>query len=162
MYFDREEPPSGSVNKVLLLLLLLLLLAISKSTHPGKLGNQVTVHRPPADRPSVRTTGQPMFTFTFSYYFGNPGENWLHINVVINWQLSKQGIRWPASPGCIGGSSVDPSRSNTFLKLSADNSIHVHWFFLYLISCSRVRFMQQVYARLWDFRQWSDLVLGLI
>ena len=86
---------------------------------------------PYADRPpewlSVRTTGKPMFTFTLSNYFGSPGENWLHINVVINhgyyrwinWQLSKQGIRWPVSPDRIAGSGVDPSRSSTFLKLSA-------------------------------------------
>ena len=33
---------------------------LSKSTHPRKFGNHVTVHRP-----SVRTTGQPMFTLTF-------------------------------------------------------------------------------------------------
>ena len=38
---------------------------------------------------------------------------------MINWQLSKQGIRWPVSPARSAGSSVDPSRSST-LKLSAD------------------------------------------
>ena len=32
---------------------------LSKSTHPRKFGNHVTVHRP-----SVRTTGKPMFTLT--------------------------------------------------------------------------------------------------
>ena len=38
---------------------------LSKSTHPRKFGNHVTVHRPPtADRPFVRTTGKPMFTLT--------------------------------------------------------------------------------------------------
>ena len=68
----------------------------------------------PTDRPSVRTTGIPMFTLTLSSYFGSPGENWLHINVVINWQLSKQGIRWPLSPDRIAGSGVDPSRSSIF------------------------------------------------
>ena len=31
---------------------------------------------------------------------------------MINWQLSKQGIRWPVSPDRIAGSSVDPSRSS--------------------------------------------------
>ena len=91
---------------------------LSKSTHPRKFGNHVTV--PTDRRPSVRTTGKPLFTFTLSNYFGSPGGNWLHINVVINWQLSKQGIRWPVSPGRIAGSGVDPSRSSTFLKLSAD------------------------------------------
>ena len=39
---------------------------------------------------------------------------------MINWQLSKQGIRWPVSPDRTAGSSVDPSRSSIFLKLSAD------------------------------------------
>ena len=41
-----------------------------------------------------------MFTLTLSSCFGSPEspwENWLHISVVINWQLSKQGIRWPVS-----------------------------------------------------------------
>ena len=39
---------------------------------------------------------------------------------MINWQLSKQGIRWPLSPDRTAGSSVDPSRLSIFLKLSAD------------------------------------------
>ena len=68
---------------------------VSKSTHPRKFGNDLTVHRL---RPSFRTTGIPMFTLTLSSYFGSPGENWFRINVVINWQLSKQCIRWPVSP----------------------------------------------------------------
>ena len=34
--------------------------------------------------------------------------------VVINWQLSKQGIRWPVSLKGIAGSSVDPSKSSIF------------------------------------------------
>ena len=33
---------------------------LSKSTHPRKFDNHVTVHRPP----SVRTTGKPMFTLS--------------------------------------------------------------------------------------------------
>ena len=37
-----------------------------------------------------------------------------HINVEINWQLSKQDIRWPVSPDRTAGSSVDPSRSSIF------------------------------------------------
>ena len=81
---------------------------VNKSPHPRKSGNHVT------DRPSVRTTGIPMFTLTLSSYFGSPGESWLHINVVINWQLSKQGTRWPVSPDRIAGSGVDPSRSSIF------------------------------------------------
>ena len=81
---------------------------VNKSTHPRKFGNHVT------DRPSVCTTGIPMFTLTLSSYSGSPGESWLHINVVINWQLSKQGIRWPVSLGPIAGSGVDSSRSSIF------------------------------------------------
>ena len=71
-----------------------------------------------------------MFTLTLSNYFGSPGGNggnWLHINVVINWQLSKQGIRWPVSPGRIAGSGVDPSRSSTFLKLPAEKLLVFKW-----------------------------------
>ena len=33
---------------------------------------------------------------------------------MINWQLSKQGIRWPVSPDRSAGLSVDPSRSSIF------------------------------------------------
>ena len=38
----------------------------------------------------------------------------LDINVLINWQLSKQGTRWPVPIDRIAGSGVDPSRSNIF------------------------------------------------
>ena len=33
---------------------------------------------------------------------------------MINWQLSRKGIRWPVSPDRTAGSSVDLSRSSTF------------------------------------------------
>ena len=46
---------------------------------------------------------------------------------MINWQLSKQGIRWPVSPDRIAGSGVDPSRSSIFLKLSADKLLVFKW-----------------------------------
>ena len=46
---------------------------VSKSTHPRKFGNHVTVHRP-----SVRTTGKPMFNFTLSSSFGIIGKLILH------------------------------------------------------------------------------------
>ena len=42
---------------------------------------------------------------------------------MINWLLSKQDIRWPVSPDRSAGSSVDPLKSSTFLKLSADKLI---------------------------------------
>ena len=38
----------------------------------------------------------------------------LDINVVINWQPSKEGIRWPVSLDRIAGSGVEPSRSSIF------------------------------------------------
>ena len=74
-------------------------------------------NRPPL--PSFHTTGKPMFTFSLSNYSGSPGGSWLHVNVVINWKLAKQGIRWPVSPNCIAHSGVDLARSSTFLKLCA-------------------------------------------
>ena len=80
----------------------------------------MTVHRPPAVRPHHR---KPMFTLTLLASLGaqeKTNMHRLHINVVINWQLSKQGIRWQVSPDRTAGSSVDPSRSSIFLKLSAD------------------------------------------
>ena len=47
---------------------------VSKSTHPRKFGNNVTVHRL-NKQPSVCTTRKPMFTLTLSCLFGSPGEN---------------------------------------------------------------------------------------
>ena len=46
---------------------------VNKSTHPRKFGNHVTDR--PSDRPSVRTTGIPMFTLALSSYVGSPGES---------------------------------------------------------------------------------------
>ena len=46
---------------------------------------------------------------------------------MINWQLWKQGIRWPVSPDRIAGSGVDPSSSSIFLKLSADKLLVFKW-----------------------------------
>ena len=51
----------------------------------------------------------------------------LDINVLINWQLSKQGTRWPVSLDRIAGSGVDPSKSSIFLKLSADKLLVFKW-----------------------------------
>ena len=51
----------------------------------------------------------------------------LDTNVVINWQPSKQGIRWPVSLDCIVGLGVDPSRWSIFLKLSADKVLVFKW-----------------------------------
>ena len=119
----------------------------------------------PTVRPSVRTTGIPMFTLTLSSYSGSPGGSWLHINVVINWQLSKQGIRWPVSPDRIAGSGVEPSRSSILLKLSADNlfvfkwlQAHVHFFLnSYQICCVYVSIAPHYYD--FDFKLTSDAKL---
>ena len=92
------------------------------------------------------TIGIPMFTLTLSSYFLSPGESWLHSNVVINWQLSKQGIRWPVSPDRIAGSGVDPWRTSIFLKLSAVNLFifklsHPHVYFFFKIHIKYLVFM---------------------
>ena len=50
-----------------------------------------------------------------------------NINVEINWQLSKQGIRWPVSPDRMAGSGIEPSRSSIVLKLSADRLLLFKW-----------------------------------
>ena len=98
---------------------------VNKSTHSKKIGYHVIDRA--TERPSVRTTGIPMFTLALSSYVGSPGESWLQTNVFINWQLSKQGIRWPVSPDLIAGSGVDPWRWSVFLKLSADNLLFFKW-----------------------------------
>ena len=90
-----------------------------RASHVGGAPSQVNlpipenlvITRPYIDhRPSVRTTGKPMFYLTLSSKFGSPGATWfctlLHIHVVINWQLSKQGIRLPVSPDRIAGSDI--------------------------------------------------------
>ena len=46
---------------------------VSRSTQPRKFFNHVTVHFP-----SVRTTGQPMFSLTLSIQFGSTGSLILH------------------------------------------------------------------------------------
>ena len=85
----------------------------------------MTVHRT-NDRPSATQAYQCLLSH-FLASFGAQEKNWLHINAVITWQLSKQGIRWPVSPDRIVGSGVDPSRLNIFLKLSADKLLVFKW-----------------------------------
>ena len=58
---------------------------VSKSTNPRKIGNHVTVQRPPARCPSVRTTGKSMFNPTLVWEHRKTDiAHILHINVVIN------------------------------------------------------------------------------
>ena len=53
-----------------------------------------------------------MFTLTHLASLGSQKKT--NCTSMINWQLSKQGIRWPVSPDHTAGSSVDPSRSSIF------------------------------------------------
>ena len=60
---------------------------VSKSTHPRKFGNHVTVHRPPAARPSAPQGSQcsiPHFLATVWEHRKTDIARILHINVVIN------------------------------------------------------------------------------
>ena len=54
-------------------------------------------------------------------------ETIFHIHVMIKWQLSKQGIRWPVLHDLIAGLSVDPFSSRVFLKSSADMFLVFNW-----------------------------------
>ena len=70
-----------------------------------------------SDCPSAPQEYQCLFSHYLATWEPMLRENWLHINVAINWQLSKQGIRWPVSPDrlrCL------PIQVEYFLKLSAD------------------------------------------
>ena len=72
----------------------------------------------PPSHPSVLTAGKP----TLNVNLLASVEAWnliLYIHIVVNWQLSKQGIRWPVSYDHIAG-----SRLCVFLKFSADK-LHV-------------------------------------
>ena len=51
----------------------------------------------------------------------------LKIHVVVNWQLSKQSIRWPTSHDYIMGSGVDPFEAACFLESSADKLVVFNW-----------------------------------
>ena len=46
----------------------------------------------------------------------------MYIYVTINWQLSKQGIRWPAPPDLMADSEIDPPRSSIFLGIRWQDS----------------------------------------
>ena len=100
-----------------------------------------------------------MFTLTLSSYFGSPRESWLHINVVVNWQLSRQGIRWPVSPDRIAGSGVDPSTTSIFWSYpptihSFSNDRRRSFLNSYQICCVYVTIAQHYYG--FDFKLTSD------
>ena len=84
--------------------------------------------RPPV-RPSVHTTGKPMWNVKLSSLCGSllPVFNLMvYIHIMFNWQLSKQGIRWPESHDQIAGSGTNSSRSCVF-KLFADQLLAFNW-----------------------------------
>ena len=70
--------------------------------------------RPP-DRPSAPQAYQCLLSH-FLALLGAQEKLIAHQCVVINWELSKQGIRWPVSPGRIVGFGVDPSWSSIFWR----------------------------------------------
>ena len=65
----------------------------------------------------------------------------LNINVLINWQLSKEGTRSLVSLDRIAGSGVNPSRSSVFWKLSADKLLVFKW------SQAQVQFFCKIYMK---------------
>ena len=49
------------------------------------------------------------------------------MHIMVTWELSKQGIRWPVSHDRIADSGVDQSSLRNFLKLSADKLLVIKW-----------------------------------
>ena len=88
-----------------------------------KFGNHVTVHRPTARR-SVRTTGIPIFTLTFSSYFGSP----LIAHQCCD-QLTAVKTRYPLTSitWLYRGLRCRPIEVKYFLKLSADKLLVFKW-----------------------------------
>ena len=142
---------------------------VSKSTHPRTFGYHVTVHRT-NERPSVRPHHK--HTNVQSHTFWQVWEHRktdivhiLHINFVINWQLSKQDIRWLVSPDRIAGSRVHPSRSSIFLKLSIDRLLvfkrsqaQAYFFFqthmkYVVFMCRTIKSLISNWSRTWKFSQ---------
>ena len=94
---------------------------VSKPTHLRKFGNHVTVHRP-----SVRTTGIPMFTLALSSYFGSP-EKADCTSMLSSIDSCQTGyplisITWPYR-----GLRCRPIKVEYFLKLSADILLVFKW-----------------------------------
>ena len=73
-------------------------------TYPSK---KILVVTWPHVHPPTRTTGIQCGSMVTCNLI-------LHIHVVVNWQLSKQGIHWPVSHDHTVGSVVDPSRLHVF------------------------------------------------
>ena len=99
------------------------------STHGGDVIYLEAVRWPVNCFTRSRTIANNVQSHTFTSLGAQETDNAhiLDINVLINWQLSKQGTRWPVSLDRIAGSGVDPSRSSIFLKLSADKLLLFKW-----------------------------------
>ena len=102
---------------------------VSKSTHPRKFGNQVTVHRPPA-RPSAPQENQCLI-LTLSSQFGSTGRLILHTYIAhqccdqltaVKTGYPLTSITWPYR-----GLRCRPIEVKYFLKLSADKLLVFKW-----------------------------------
>ena len=102
---------------------------VTKSTHPRKFDNHVTVHCPPAARLSAPQGNQCSIPHFLACLGAQEDWHCTHIAHQCCDQLTavKTGSRWPVSPDRIAGSGVDPSRSSIFLKLSADKLLVFKW-----------------------------------
>ena len=86
---------------------------------------------------ACRTNQNREFCYRYDYLW------YLKFHIMVNWQLSKQGIRWPVSHDYIAGSGVQPIEVTYFLKLTAD---HVMVFSIW----SRARvFLNSINTKKW-------------
>ena len=93
---------------------------LSKSTHPRKFGNHMTVHRPSeraSARPHHRATN--VYSPTFQLIW-EPKRKLIAHQCCDQLTAVKTGYPLTISPDRIAGSLFDPSRLSIFLKLSAD------------------------------------------
>ena len=75
----------------------------------------------------------------------------LDINVMVNWQLSKQGIRWPVSHDQIAGSNWTLWRLPVFVKWIADQGLLVDW----IVGSSQVRHSRGLIFRALSVARWG-------
>ena len=96
---------------------------VSKSTHPRKFGNHVTVHRT-NERPSVLTTGIPMINLTLSGKFGSTGKLILYTyctSMLLSIDSCQNRISADQYHLTVARVQVSTHRGRVlFLKLSAD------------------------------------------
>ena len=84
---------------------------------------------PYTDHPTFRPSAPQAYQCLISHFLASLGacKLILNIHVLINWQLSKQCIRWPVSPDHIAGSGINPLSSSVFWELSADRLLLFKW-----------------------------------